>query len=388
MIIALLILNFGCDRSNPKVMALPETYGTVSLQTTTSQINLHPKVDVLFVIDNSQSMDMHQNKLANNIDSFVKAFSANESLDYHIGVISVFDSHRQGPGSKHPNAKPRGELFAFNGIDKNLPQNFYTRKHNDPSQLEALLKIGVLSLEKGGPEREESFSPLIAALSEPMLSSATNFGFYRPDAHLVVIFITDAADASLNLTPGQVYDFILNLKQGDKKKIHTFGVLADRNNRECDKVDPSLHDPLNYAVNSGKPDTIIDFISISRGRKLSICSEDYGPMLSAMGKEIEVKATHQSVFLDTIPEPSTLCICKMGDNCKESIGAQSSKCINEGWKYDPANIAIIFDDIAGLLKSLRESGSISPDQVDVQLEISFTPIKIQNLINGRTRKYQ
>lgn len=384
---AALLTSLGCDRSSPKKMGLPETYNTVSFQTTTSQINLHPKVDILFVIDNSMSMDVHQEKLQNNIDVFVKAFSDNESLDYHIGVVSVYDSNRQGPGTIYPNAKPKGELWKATEPIANLPAHYYTREHNNPSLLGKMLKIGVMPLKNGGPEREESFSPVIAALSEPMLSNGDNAGFYRSDAHLVVIFITDAADASPNVTPGQVYDFLLNLKQGDYKKIHTYGVLADRSNPACSKVDPSLSDPNNDKINSGKPDTLIDFISMSRGRKLSICNQDYGPMLSAMGKEIEVKSSNQIVHLDTIPELNSLCICKIGDDCKTIAADGSNKCIKDGWKYDPANIAIVFDDISALLGELRASGSLAEGQTDVQLEISFTPIKMQNVINGRTRKY-
>jgi hypothetical protein len=375
-----LFVNLACDRSNPSKMGMPETYGTVAFQTKTSQISLHPKVDILFVIDNSQSMDVHQQKLSTNIDSFVKAFAGNESLDYHIGVVSVFDSKRYGVEVKQ--FTPNGELRPMPHSIENLPTNYYTKAHNNSELLKEMLKIGVIPFNKGGPEKEESFSPVLAALSEPQISAVTNKDFYRADAHLVVIFITDASDASPNLSSEQLYAFLLNLKQQDYTKIHTYGVLADRNNSACVHVDPSLQgDKGQVAKSSGKPDNIIDFISMSRGRKLSICQENYGPMLSAMGKEIEVKASKQVIYLDSIPELSTLCICKVGVDCKTLNADGTNQCIKEGWKYDPVNISIVFNDISAILKS-----GGGEDQANVQLEVSFTPVKIQNVINGRTTR--
>jgi hypothetical protein len=287
-------MNMGCDSSNPRRMGPPETYGTVAIQTMTSQINLNPKVDILFVIDNSASMNIYQEKLSANIDDFVNAFAGNESLDYHIGVVSVYDSSRFGVNVTK--FTPNGALRPMPRSVDNLPVNYYTKNHKNSVLLKAMLKIGVIELKDGGPEKEESFSPVKAALSDPQIISATNNGFYREDAHLVVIFITDASDASPNLSAEELYSFLWNLKQRDTTKIHTYGVLADRSEKSCDRVDPSLRGK----DESGKPDNIIDFISMTKGRKLSICQSNYGPMLSAMGKEIEIKTSKQVIYLDSL----------------------------------------------------------------------------------------
>jgi hypothetical protein len=379
-----LFTNIACDKGNPTKMGMPESYNTVTIQTKTSQIILHPKVDILFVIDNSESMNVHQDNLSANIDSFVKAFAGNESLDYHIGVTSIYDSTRYGSIVKK--FVPNGELRPMPHPVPNLPASYYTKEHSNSLLLKEMLKIGVSSFvksttsrgEANGPEIEESFSPVMAALSEPKISADSNKGFYRDDAHLVIIFITDASDASPNLSAEQLYSFLLNLKQQDYSKIHTYGVLADANDKLCTRVDPSLK--TDGDKSSGKPDSIIDFISMSRGRKLSICQENYGPMLSAMGKEIEVKTSKQVIYLDSIPELSTLCICKVGDDCRTLKEDGTNKCIKEGWKYDPVNISIVINDVAAILKSA------DMETTDLQLEVTFTPIKIQNVINGRTTR--
>jgi hypothetical protein len=84
-----------------------------------------------------------------------------------------------------------------------------------------------------------------------------------------------------------------------------------------------------------------------------------------------------------------LCICKVGIDCKTLAPDGSNKCVKEGWKYDPVNISIVFNDIDALMKSINaDVGTVTEGeaQANVQFEISFTPIKIQNVINGRTRR--
>ena len=48
------------------------------------------KVDILFVIDNSKSMEMEQRVLARQFDSFLARF---QKLDYHIAIITT-DAHK------------------------------------------------------------------------------------------------------------------------------------------------------------------------------------------------------------------------------------------------------------------------------------------------------
>jgi hypothetical protein len=55
------------------------------------------KVDILWVVDNSRSMQAKQDRLKNNIHSFMQ-FLQDQSVDYHLGVVSTdtFDPNQSG----------------------------------------------------------------------------------------------------------------------------------------------------------------------------------------------------------------------------------------------------------------------------------------------------
>ncbi len=238
------------------------------------------KVDVLFVIDNSASMKAHQDRLVSNIDKFASSFINNSDVDFHVGVVKVYDSKTF---ANQPNITPNGQLLG--GVVK--------RGGDTVAELQKLLKVGVLELAQGGPQFEEVFSPVKAALSEEMLSGA-NAGFYRSDAHLAVIMITDANDDSANFDETNLQAFLDQLKKGRSDKYSTYAVLANKSDEgvAC-KTDPS-----------GAPDRINNLIKITNGKKFSLCDRDYGKKLAQVGSEITAKAVFNRVVeLTNVPDP-------------------------------------------------------------------------------------
>ena len=93
-IISLLALSISsCSPTSPKLQALPDpevkTYNKGSFGIR------DPKVDILFVVDDSGSMSNHQTNLSSNIGRFLEAFFGRVSIDYHIGVVSTdMDGYR------------------------------------------------------------------------------------------------------------------------------------------------------------------------------------------------------------------------------------------------------------------------------------------------------
>src|SRR4051812_48472685 len=45
------------------------------------------RVDILFVIDDSRSMQAHTENLSRNIQAFVDGFAKNNAIDFHIGYV-------------------------------------------------------------------------------------------------------------------------------------------------------------------------------------------------------------------------------------------------------------------------------------------------------------
>ncbi len=100
---------------NPEFPELPETGEVLSIEiprppelsevddadliNVTQNISLtnqetRPQLDLLFVIDDSNSMETHQNNLAAAMEDFVEELSHLDLLDYRIAVTPIYDSRR------------------------------------------------------------------------------------------------------------------------------------------------------------------------------------------------------------------------------------------------------------------------------------------------------
>lgn len=359
---AITLMIFGvsaCDHSNSRRMTPPEQYYQDELKNEVGVLKTSNAVDILFVIDNSESMEPHQQQLENNIQHFVESFDADHNLDYHIGITTIFDSSRYG--SVITKFNPNGFLLPLKGETGTLPKYYYTREHKDLKLLAKSIHIGVLPLKDRngnyqGPEIEESLSPIYAAFNEPALSSPTNKGFYRPEARLAIIIITDADDYSRGLSGSDLDYFLRKLKSDPYgEKISTFGVLANR--QECKKVDYDMID---------QPQHIIDFLNASRGQVLPLCKGNFAEMLSKIGKEIQMKTQKQVFPLQGIPEYGTL---------KVFLGTKELAPGSGTWTYDPSENAV----------AVTISSKIKTSE-DRTVTIKYTRVNMQNQKNGRAKR--
>ncbi len=353
----------ACDHSNSRRMTPPEEYAQAELKNEITVLKNSNAVDILFVVDNSESMELHQQKLAANIQHFVKSFEeGNQKLDYHIGITPIFDSVRYG--SIIHDFNPNGFLLPLNGETGDKQKYFYTREHQDVGLLARSIHIGIKRLKNEktgkyqGPEFEEALSPIYAAFTEPALSSPSNQGFYRPEARLAVIIITDADDASPGLSGADLDYFLKKLKNDPAgEKISTFGVLARRG--VCAKIDYGMLD---------LPQRILDFLDASGGRELSLCDGNFAEMLTTIGQQIQQKLPKQTFLLQGVPEYGTL---------KVFIGGVELAPGPQTWSYDPNRNGVV---IRAVPKGNRPE--------DLVVTIKYTKVNMQNLKNGRAKRYQ
>jgi hypothetical protein len=345
----------ACAPANSRLMA-PAEASTAHTQSTGLQVEYQPKVDILFVIDNSDSMKEHQERLKANIDRFVEAFEAHERLDFHIGVVSVFDSKRFGPVVKE--FYPLGQLRPLR--DPDLPgeplagPQYVTRAPGYAKILGETLKIGTQARgttanDLGGPEYEESFTPVMAALD------GRNEGFLREDARLAVIMITDANDDSA-VSPAQLDHFLWELKGRDRDRFSTYAVLALQG---C-KQDPG-----------GPPLKILEFLERSQGQAYNLCSsgqnhsgDSYGDKLAEIGQLIQQQATRLRIALDAVPEEGTLQVSFGGVAIPQDA--------RHGWTYDNEKVAVV---IGG------ETELKGP--ADAKIEVSFVPVDPRKMASHR-----
>lgn len=266
----------------------------------------NPKVDILFVIDNSGSMESAQNNLSRNAASFADGISKVSILDYHIGVLTT--DMACSYGSRPDNC---GKLVGNPAYVQNSTPDLV-------SVLSRKMIVGT-----NGDYTEMMFSPVVAALTSP-LETGLNAGFYRQDAFLAVIFITDAKEQS-NLSPKDFQQF-LNTKKGDPNKVLGYGVinkLAERDIcRSSEALDEKLEEFLASVVNGDK----------SQKNVLSLCETNFGVKLAEFARDI-VRRTAGTVKLSRTPDEKTI---------RVSYGTQViPNSVTEGWVYEPATRSIL-----------------------------------------------
>ena len=139
------------------------------------------------------------------------------------------------------------------------------------------------------------------------------------DSHLVVVFVTDANDAS-NISADQMFRFLQNLKGPNNFTV--FGVINPSRQRLNCARDPS-----------GPPLKIESLIEKTGGRSLNMCS-DYAPQLVEIGKMIQDRTLREIRY-----RPKTQPVV---DSIQISYGTQVIPFDQwAGWTYDGATKSII-----------------------------------------------
>jgi len=365
-----LIFVAACGAQSPKRSSPQQQLSTTNVLADREQFGTSPKLDVIFVVDNSISMKNHQVDLATNIPKFVDAFTSNSLIDFHIGVVTIWDSypgHAEIVAAQHPlgqlvplkiwdphDSSPiatRKEIpYLINGV---TPAPFVTK---DTPDLVPVLASTILLGEDYGPSFEEMFSP-VEAFIQPANLNGPNKGFYRPDAHLLIVFITDANDSTIEVSPEQLYGDLLDLKGGQKDKIHIYSILAtDFQGRSC-KQDQA-----------GPPYKFQKLSAYADGTILSMCSNTFGSDLAQFGNTLSVKVGRQEIKLSRIPDFNQPITISYGS---QIIPLAKAPDFNNGWSYDTTNQQII---LGGQLKLKPEAGA--------KININFTPIDGDTLVRG------
>lgn len=289
------------------------------------QLDFNPQVDILFITDNSDSMRTAQSNLVRNIDKFSDGIVKNKMIDYHIGVTATWDSSERFLTQKK-DKYGIGELRFIKDSKQTYNKRFVTRAESN--LMASTLDIGVASYADGGPENEEFFSPLVAALDKSG-NGAPNDGFFRPDAQLVVIFLTDADDGS-TLSADEVERKLLDFKGGRRDKVSLYGALvsakdSDENKDYGLRIMPKYHaecfdmtkkTPVKLK-NPAEPQCLTGFgptrleqliAKVNQDTSLSpaqakakyimdLTSHNFGSDLAGIGADIKMKTMAKEIYL-------------------------------------------------------------------------------------------
>ena len=281
----------------------------------------NPSVDILFVIDDSGSMDTYQQRLRANARSFVDYFFDRNVIDYHIGVTT------SSTNPKEPSVQSR--MAGISYVTRTTP--------NGGDMLSDLINVGSSS-----KDATEKF------LNIPELTFAHSGGFLRSEAHLAIFVITDADDQS-DVLPEQAYRYLLDLKRGDHKKLHYAAALIFEEGENCNSSEdlPAL-----------KLMKMVDLLG-DHGYSFDLCDLDYGKELAKVARSIVYSVL--TIELDDLPDVTSIRICYREVRSKEREFCETGQEIfngSDGWIYDIDTNAIHFSSDIALENRLNGSFDI------------------------------
>lgn len=177
----------GCNKSTDSFSLLKD-----SADFKQQAVFVPKKIDVLWVVDNSGSMETSQANLASNFQSFIGRFNQ-KNYDFHMAVTvtDAWEKEFNLPSTKSRIKdgavlqKTPTRIETHSGVfvmDKNTP--------NLSSIFETNIKQGTL-----GNGDERAFDSFKQTLMDPW-----NVNFRRPDAFLAVIIVSDEEDFSASST--------------------------------------------------------------------------------------------------------------------------------------------------------------------------------------------
>ncbi len=158
------------------------------------------KMDILFVIDNSGSMQQEQDNLAANFPLFVSVLDGftnadGQPIDYHVGVTTTGVSKDYeidtGLPWNIPESQDGEDGHLQTGSGCAMPRGWLERGDQDVGgKFSCIASVGT-----GGPSDEMPLEGARLALTERMADSS-NAGFLRSDALLALVILTDEEDCS------------------------------------------------------------------------------------------------------------------------------------------------------------------------------------------------
>lgn len=314
------------------------SYSLLSTGQSFTQAKVNAKIDMLWVVDNSGSMQPLQTNMTNNFNSFINQF-VTKGYDFHLAVTSS-DSYRAG--AKFQNnpalAKFSDGVNSHTGIFDIVP--------GTANLINTFVTNATLNANGSGDER--ALSSFKAALDSPL-----NAGFLRSDSFLAVIILSDEDDFS---DPNRVeYSWTFNGGIADHSytnpglepvdsyvtyldtKTNTTGAFR----RYSVSAITVLDSACRAAHAATSPSTIIgqrymDLANKTSGVLGSVCAASYAPALTAIQNRIIELGTQ--FFLSATPVVASISVSV------DSISIPQDA--TNGWTYNSAANSVVFHGTA------------------------------------------
>lgn len=245
--------------------------------------NMNGKVDILFVDDNSASMDPEQQALGTKFPAFTASLLG---LDWQIGITTTDCS--SGPWGIC------GSLLQMAGTTSYILNNQVPQF--EKIFLDTIVRPETVNCVASGScpaGNEESLRASIAAMDK---RSGVNAAFFRADAALAIVMLTDEDEQSTApataTTPQNVIDHFKGI-WGTAKQLRTYAITTLNGDSQCLKTQQDQQGGIGSY--GSYP---ISLASMTGGISVSICAPDYSVTLQQIGSDL-LKLTNTVTLTQT-----------------------------------------------------------------------------------------
>jgi hypothetical protein len=363
----------ACEKNNRSFSLLSQSQSFQQSASTFTQ----KKVDILWVVDNSGSMQTSQANLATSFSSFINQFQT-LGIDYHMAVTTT---SAYMAGSYFNNAQnsymPNNAKFMDGSTDSyGLGHTgiFVMNPQNTTAAIfQKNIMVGIPNPASQSTGDERAFSSFVQALIDPTNVAS---GFRRSDAFLSIIILSDEDDFSGNASQCDHFDSRCATHYVGDKNYNAGAPYLQPVSYYTGWLDTYAGGHGNYSVNSIYADSAACILDLNNGANstsrvigqryqaistatsgiaASLCS-NFGTTLASISKSVLELA---SVFkLTQIPNVSTIFIVVNGNVIPENA-------VN-GWTYDATSNSIYFH------------GNAVP-AAGANIQVGFTPVGALNL---------
>lgn len=288
------------------------------------------KVDLIFVLDNSNSMAEEQASVINSFESFLKHF-VDRDIDYHIGVLSTDASALSANwNSSNPAYTGYQTDGAGSFLAKSTNPRFITNKDGADEAIRQFRENASLGV--GGNPAETGILSLQAALS-PTKLAGWNQGFLRPDALLSMIVLSDEDESTSPDDPtylrkdaaaraARVQNFtsrLAQIKAGHPGLIR-FDAIVAPSQADC----PSLGNSAGLAGTGDVYMSVAKLLSVDKQNHIFNICQDFSDSFINLGSEISVQI-ERDFELTQVP---------IGTIVVKLDGVEINEDSHNGWTYD------------------------------------------------------
>lgn len=353
---ALFFGTVGCEKNDRSFSILPDdaTYKQ-------SGEFIPQKIDIVWVIDNSGSMESSQQNLVRNFNSFIKKF---QDLKYDYRMVVTSTDAWKAASTADANQSGLLKSWRRGEIVKDSANNYYFSPDSGSSVLsrstENIEQAFVTNALQGisGTGDERAFDSLMTALNY-----SENQGFRRSDAYLAVIIVSDEDDFSANTNTCVACEYDLETNSDPLVLTSSSGPTSLQNlylDSRLISVNSYFEQLKNY-VGSEKfsVNTImvqdndcksqlnntftgrrlgrryLELSKMTEGVQTSLCS-DFATNLKLISDSIVKVASQYKLDREPIVESLRVYV----DNNLVPQGSEN------GWTYDPSSLLITFNGTA------------------------------------------